>query len=447
MIWSSTCARADLARSIAGMGAGGLVLGRMNARSRSLSRKTTSAGISVPSSSRILTSLNSVSILNGTPLSPSSPDIPAMMLWIMSPGSQAERASTVSPEASTTVPVRSCLDSLDWPPMPGTENFVLITICTVTMARWLFLKTSRPFSAKSSARPGAARDASNTTRATLVRFGSRRIDVLLVRRLLFPVRLEFQIHRVNAAHHLHHDDALFALRDLLHFPPESVRVFHGLPVHLHDQIVHVERSKLGPTARFNVLDERAALLGAPLLLGGVEKRHITRGELEIVIAIFLHLARQTRRANQFDGNFSFGFVAKNPEFDTFADFVLADQRRKFVLVFRPGGGQLFVVHGKDEVARFQPRFFGGAVRINARDVTTFQRRLPKLPGNLPADHVRFHGQPGFGHFQTGVFQFLDAHLDHRKVKRGLARKGDDRGHRISFAVGQLAGEVDQILNA
>ena len=104
-------------------------------------------------------SLNSVSILNFV----SSSDAPAIMLWIMSPGSQEERASTVRPEGSTTVPVTSCLDSLAWPPMPGTENFIFTTTCTVTTARWFFLKISRPLSARSSARDDATRHARSET--------------------------------------------------------------------------------------------------------------------------------------------------------------------------------------------------------------------------------------------------------------------------------------------
>ena len=87
MSGSSTSAVEDLLKSTAAIGVAGLALGRMKARSRSLSRSTISAGISVPSSSRILTSLTCVSILYSSDTRRYS-----------SAGSTDESASTVKPD-------------------------------------------------------------------------------------------------------------------------------------------------------------------------------------------------------------------------------------------------------------------------------------------------------------------------------------------------------------
>src|SRR5437867_1984196 len=119
--WSNTWAGEDLAKSTAVIGLAGLLLGRMNARSRSLSRKIISEGMSVPSCNRILKSLTSDCTLY---LEYSS----GIMRWSISLGSHAESASTVRPDGSTTVPVISCLVSREADP----EDEVFRTTWTVT---------------------------------------------------------------------------------------------------------------------------------------------------------------------------------------------------------------------------------------------------------------------------------------------------------------------------
>src|SRR6266851_5426281 len=119
--WSNTSAGEDLAKSTAVIGLGGLVLGRMKARSRSLSRKIISAGMSVPSCNSILKSLTSDCTLY---LEYSS----GIMRCSISLGSHAESDRTVRPEGSTTVPVISCLVSREADP----EEDVFRTTCTVT---------------------------------------------------------------------------------------------------------------------------------------------------------------------------------------------------------------------------------------------------------------------------------------------------------------------------
>src|SRR6266446_4292304 len=221
MTWSRTWALPELAKSRDGIGVAGLVLGRMKAKSRSLSRRTTSAGNSAPSSKRILTSPNSVSILNLGSSSPASPK----KLCIMSPGSMPESDRMVRPEASTTVPVTSRLDSLDWPPMPRMENLLFSTSCTVTIARWFCLKISRPFSASSSPKQTRHSEGSRKTKRSRAELSRTRIaEAFQDNELIFPVRFEFKIGRVDAALHFDHHGPLLPRRDLLH------QLFHRIHV-------------------------------------------------------------------------------------------------------------------------------------------------------------------------------------------------------------------------
>src|SRR5213596_1508537 len=236
MTWSRTWAVADLLKSSAIIALAGLVTGRTKAKSRSLSRRTMSAGNSVPSSSRSFTSLNSVSILNFM----SSSDMPAIMLWSMSPGSQEESASTVRPDGSMTVPVTSCLDSFAWPPIPGSENFILTTTCTVTTARWFFLKISRPLSANSSARHSEAKLASSDMMLMTPRVRVWCIGARLPDSSGFPVRFKFQIQGVDAAKDFQYHHRLSFRGDLLQCSPESVHVLNGLALHLENQITDVK---------------------------------------------------------------------------------------------------------------------------------------------------------------------------------------------------------------
>src|SRR5688572_28419295 len=155
------------------------------------------------------------------------------------------------------------------------ENVIFCTICTVTTVRWFFLKISRPLSPSSSALAGRITHATNTA-AAAAGFDISLMSFLFGWWSILPVRLQFQKRCVDAAFDFHYHNAGFASGDLFHFPAQCVHIVHRLAIYFQNQIAHVKRTELGPTAGFDILDQRAALVGRPAPLSGIEEGHVAR---------------------------------------------------------------------------------------------------------------------------------------------------------------------------
>lgn len=103
---------------------------------------------------------------------------------------------------------------------------------------------------------------------------------------------------MNAPQHFEPHHLIPAGGGTLELLPERVHLVHRLAGHFEDQVALKQRTELGPTAGFDLLNQHAKLVAAPLLFDHIEKRHVARSKLEILVAVFPHLALQARRAGQ-----------------------------------------------------------------------------------------------------------------------------------------------------
>ena len=107
---------------------------------------------------------------------------------------------------------------------------------------------------------------------------------------------------VNAPEDFHLQGG-FALRgDLFHDRPQCVHVADGQAVHFDNKVADLKAPQLGPTTRSDLVDQCPLLVSVPLLIDSVEEGDVAGGELEVIVAVLFHLALQSRRAFQFNGD-------------------------------------------------------------------------------------------------------------------------------------------------
>ena len=173
----------------------------------------------------------------------------------------------------------------------------------------------------------------------------------------------------------------------------------------------------------------------------VEERHVAHGKLELIVAVLLHFAPQSRSARQFDRHLDLVLVSLDGQLHSSTNLVLANERGQFFVILQATRSEFFIIDGEDHVFDFESGFFGAALRINLRHVEPFQVRLPELPGNISTDDLRLDWQPGLRDFESGIFGFFDADLHDGKILRHLALECRENRSAFRRAMRELSSEV------
>src|ERR1017187_2701082 len=443
---SRICAFASFARSTNGSGFAGLSDGRRCAKSKSLSRNTTSAGISVPSVSTIFTSVNSLSNLNCDMSVPRAAIARVYVSFMALLGSVVASETTVKPEGSMTVPVVSVFDS-DFESRPPIEMLCLIANFTVTTACWYFARIARPDFAASSACTGNAANPPNTASAMdKINVKCLLILVISFRDLLVPVPVRFQLqkYRVNPARNPQYD-ALPLLRcHVFHLLLQRQYVRHRLTIDRRDDVPNVQPANRGPSPILDFRDHRPRPPFRPFLMHLVVKRHVPHRELKILIAVLLHLAFEFRRAHQLHRQAQLVRAPHHAQRRRRPDLVLPHHRVENFFIAGLRGGNTFAVERENQIANLQPRFLRRAIRVNLRDAHAVQSRAAQLLRQIPRDRLRRNRQPCLLRFKPRVLNLFQDNLRHRQQLLRPAQKSQPRRHRLGLARGNLLRDLHHL---